>query len=53
LMDINPELKLTRVQNFISRARFWNSFWRIWLCISCIDSVTPKLNLIVQLNAKE
>jgi tRNA A37 threonylcarbamoyladenosine dehydratase len=22
LMDINPELKLTRVQNFISRARF-------------------------------
>jgi tRNA A37 threonylcarbamoyladenosine dehydratase len=50
-MDINPELKLTRVQNFYG-ARFEVSEEFDYV-LDCIDSVTPKLNLIMQLNAKE
>lgn len=48
LMDINPELKLTRIEEFLSpeRAReiITNDFDYV---LDCIDSLTPKINLIV------
>ena len=48
LMDINPELNLTKVQEFLSPERAFE----IVNCeydyvLDCIDSVTPKLNLII------
>jgi tRNA A37 threonylcarbamoyladenosine dehydratase len=48
LMDINPELNLTKVQEFLSPERAFeivNSEYDYVL--DCIDSVTPKLNLII------
>ena len=48
LMDINPELKLTRIEEFLSPERaleIVNSNFDYVL--DCIDSVTPKLNLII------
>jgi tRNA A37 threonylcarbamoyladenosine dehydratase len=48
LMDINPELNLTKVQEFLSPERAFeivNSNYDYVL--DCIDSVTPKLNLII------
>jgi len=48
LMDINPELNLTKVQEFLSPERAYeivNSEYDYVL--DCIDSVTPKLNLII------
>lgn len=48
LMDINPELNLTKVQEFLSPERAFeivNSQYDYVL--DCIDSVTPKLNLII------
>ena len=48
LMDINPELNLTKVQEFLSPERAFeivNSDYDYVL--DCIDSVTPKLNLII------
>jgi tRNA A37 threonylcarbamoyladenosine dehydratase len=48
LQDINPELKLTRIQEFLSPERAFeivtNEFDYV---LDCIDSVTPKLNLIL------
>lgn len=48
LMDINPVLQLTRVQEFLSPERAFeivtNDFDYV---LDCIDSITPKLNLIV------
>lgn len=48
LLDINPELNLTRIEEFLSpeRAReiVSNNFDYV---LDCIDSITPKLNLIV------
>lgn len=48
LQDINPELQLTRVQEFLSPERAFeivsNDFDYV---LDCIDSVTPKLNLIL------
>lgn len=53
LMDINPELNLTRVQEFISPERahelVTNDFDYV---LDCIDSITPKLNLIVAARKK-
>ena len=43
LLDINPELKLTRIEEFLSPER---AFELVYV-LDCIDSVTPKLNLIV------
>jgi hypothetical protein len=51
-MDINPELKLTRVQEFFPE-RAWNRWWRIWLCFRLYDSITPKLNLIIAAKRKK
>lgn len=48
LMDINPELNLTRIQEFLSPERAFEIVTRDFdYVLDCIDSITPKLNLIV------
>ena len=48
LMDINPELQLTRVQEFLSPERAFEIVDpQFDYVLDCIDSITPKLNLIV------
>ena len=48
LMDINPELKLIRVQEFLSPERAFEIVEEKYdYVLDCIDSVTPKLNLII------
>jgi tRNA A37 threonylcarbamoyladenosine dehydratase len=48
LMDINPELKLTKVQEFLSPERAFEIVEEKYdYVLDCIDSVTPKLNLII------
>jgi tRNA A37 threonylcarbamoyladenosine dehydratase len=48
LMDINPELNLTRVQEFLSPERAFEIVEETYdYVLDCIDSVTPKLNLII------
>jgi tRNA threonylcarbamoyladenosine dehydratase len=48
LMDINPELKLIRVQEFLSPERAFEIVSDEFnYVLDCIDSVTPKLNLII------
>ena len=48
LMDINPELQLTRVREFLSPERAFEIVSDEYDCVlDCIDSVTPKLNLII------
>lgn len=48
LMDINPELNLTRVQEFLSPDRAFEIVEEKYdYVLDCIDSVTPKLNLII------
>lgn len=48
LMDINPELKLTRVEEFLSPERAFEIVTPDFdYVIDCIDSITPKLNLIM------
>ena len=53
LMDINPELKLVRVPEFLSPERAFeivsNEFDYV---LDCIDSITPKLNLIIAAKRK-
>ena len=48
LLDINPDLKLTKIQEFLSPERAFEivnpNFDYV---LDCIDSVTPKLNLIL------
>jgi tRNA A37 threonylcarbamoyladenosine dehydratase len=54
LMDINPELKLTQIKEFLSPERAFeivsNEFDYV---LDCIDSVTPKLNLIIAAKRKK
>ena len=54
LLDINPELKLTRIEEFLSPERAYelvsNEFDYV---LDCIDSVTPKLNLIIACKRKK
>jgi tRNA A37 threonylcarbamoyladenosine dehydratase len=53
LMDINPELQLTRVQEFLSPERAFEIVTEEFdYVLDCIDSVTPKLNLIVAAKRK-
>jgi tRNA A37 threonylcarbamoyladenosine dehydratase len=53
LMDINPELKLTRVQEFLSPERAFEIVSEEFdYVLDCIDSVTPKLNLIIAAKRK-
>jgi len=48
LMDINPELNLTRVQEFLSPERAFEIVTKEYdYVLDCIDSITPKLNLIL------
>ena len=48
LMDINPALKLTQVQEFLSPERAFEIVTEEFdYVLDCIDSVTPKLNLII------
>lgn len=48
LLDINPELKLTRVEEFLSPERATEIVTNEYdYVLDCIDSVTPKLNLII------
>lgn len=53
LMDINPELKLIRVQEFLSPERALEIVTEEFdYVLDCIDSVTPKLNLIIAAKRK-
>ena len=48
LMDINPELNLTRITEFLSPERAFEIVSEDFdYVLDCIDSVTPKLNLII------
>jgi tRNA A37 threonylcarbamoyladenosine dehydratase len=48
LLDINPELKLTKIQEFLSPERAFEIVNPSYdYVLDCIDSVTPKLNLIL------
>lgn len=54
LMDINPELNLTRVEEFLSPERAIEIVTPDFdYVLDCIDSVTPKLNLIVAAKRKK
>ena len=53
LMDINPELQLTRLQEFLSPERAFEVVTPEFdYVLDCIDSVTPKLNLIIAAKRK-
>jgi tRNA A37 threonylcarbamoyladenosine dehydratase len=48
LMDINPELKLIRIQEFLSPERAYELVTPEYnYVLDCIDSITPKLNLLI------
>ena len=48
LMDINPELNLIKVKEFLSPERAFEMVEEKYdYVLDCIDSVTPKLNLII------
>ncbi|UUV20549.1 tRNA threonylcarbamoyladenosine dehydratase [Paenimyroides aestuarii] len=48
LMDINPKLNLTRIQEFVSPERAHEIVTSEYdYVLDCIDSITPKLHLIV------
>ncbi|AXG75069.1 tRNA threonylcarbamoyladenosine dehydratase [Flavobacterium arcticum] len=48
LMDINPELKLIRIKEFLSPERAYELVTKDYdYVLDCIDSITPKLNLIM------
>ena len=54
LMDINPELQLTRIQEFLSPERAFELVTQDFdYVLDCIDSVTPKLNLIMAAKRKK
>jgi tRNA A37 threonylcarbamoyladenosine dehydratase len=54
LMDINPELNLTRVEEFLSPERAIEIVTPDFdYVLDCIDSVTPKLNLIIAAKRKK
>ena len=54
LMDINPELKLTRIQEFLSPERALELVTDEYdFVLDCIDSITPKLNLIIAAKRKK
>lgn len=54
LMDINPELKLVRLKEFLSPERAYELVSPEFdYVLDCIDSVTPKLNLIMASKRKK
>lgn len=53
LMDINPELQLTKIKEFLSPERAFEMVSDEFdYVMDCIDSVTPKLNLIIAAKRK-
>lgn len=53
LMDINPDLQLTRLEEFLSPERALEVVTPEFdYVLDCIDSVTPKLNLIIAAKRK-
>jgi tRNA A37 threonylcarbamoyladenosine dehydratase len=54
LMDINPELNLIRIEEFLSPERAYELVTNEYdYVLDCIDSVTPKLNLIMSAKRKK
>ncbi|MCC9041470.1 tRNA threonylcarbamoyladenosine dehydratase [Myroides sp. M-43] len=54
LMDINPELNLVRIEEFISPERAHEIVTADFnYVLDCIDSVTPKINLILAAKRKK
>ena len=54
LLDINPELNLTKVQEFLSPERALDIIsTKFDYILDCIDSLTPKLNLIIAAKQKK
>ncbi|MEC4048451.1 tRNA threonylcarbamoyladenosine dehydratase [Flavobacterium sp. SUN046] len=54
LMDINPELNLTRIEEFLSPERAFEIVTPEYdYVLDCIDSVTPKLNLLIASKRKK
>ena len=54
LMDINPELQLTRINEFLSPERTHEIVTTDFdYLLDCIDSVTPKINLILAAKRKK
>ena len=54
LMDINPELNLTRLEEFISPERAHEIVTTDFdYVLDCIDSITPKVNLILAAKRKK
>jgi tRNA threonylcarbamoyladenosine dehydratase len=54
LLDINPNLNLTELQEFLSPERAYELVSSEYdYVLDCIDSVTPKLNLIVAARRKK
>jgi tRNA threonylcarbamoyladenosine dehydratase len=53
LLDINPELNLTRIEEFLSPERALEIVSTDFdYVLDCIDSITPKLNLIIACKRK-
>jgi len=54
LMDINPELNLIRLKEFLSPERAYELVSSEYdYVLDCIDSITPKLNLIIASKRKK
>ncbi len=54
LLDINPELQLTKIREFLSPERAFEIVSDEYdFVMDCIDSVTPKLNLIIAAKRKK
>ncbi|AWG25860.1 tRNA threonylcarbamoyladenosine dehydratase [Flavobacterium kingsejongi] len=54
LLDINPELQLTKIKEFLSPERAFEIVTEEYdYVLDCIDSVTPKLNLIIAAKRKK
>ncbi|WP_430400952.1 tRNA threonylcarbamoyladenosine dehydratase [Flavobacterium sp.] len=54
LLDINPELQLTRIEEFLSPERAYDLVSPEFdYVLDCIDSLTPKMNLIIAAKRKK
>ncbi|MDB0602436.1 tRNA threonylcarbamoyladenosine dehydratase [Tenacibaculum maritimum] len=54
LIDINPEIKLTVLEEFLSPERAFEIVSKEYdYVLDCIDSITPKINLIVAARRKK
>jgi tRNA threonylcarbamoyladenosine dehydratase len=54
LLDINPELELIKIQEFLSPERAFEIVTPEYqMVLDCIDSVTPKLNLMIAAKRKK